>query len=129
MKISCRFAEPAEATQFIEWMTSTNNNLFDPSIVKYPSLRTVVVEKDGEPQTYVPFHPVLVLESLAQRPGLTPRENAVGLRRLQDTIESTAKQYGMAEVWWMCADKDLIHFAQQHGYEVIKTAVLRKKVE
>lgn len=128
MKITIRQAEPKDGPKFVEFATNTADNLFDPDIVNYPSLQTLAVDKDGETISYVPFHPVIVVESLAHKPGITPRENAVGLRRAQDTIEEIAKKYGIAEIWWECADPRLIEFAQRHGYRAVTTTVLRKKV-
>ena len=128
MKITIREATPADAEQFMEWFKNTPLNLSDPGIAQYPLLKTLAVDKDGETITYVPFHPVFVVESLAHKPDITPRENAVALRRAQDAIDALAKQHGVSEVWWQCSDESLIEFAQRHGYEVIKTAVLKKKV-
>jgi hypothetical protein len=50
------------------------------------------------------------------------------LRKVQNTLESLAKTYGMSEIFWMCQDESLIKFAERHGYSVIKSTVLRKKV-
>lgn len=127
MKITIRQAEAKDGPQFVEFATNTADNLFDPDIVTYPSLQTLAVDKDGETISYVPFHPVVVIESLAHKPGITPRENAVGLRRAQDTIEEIAKKYGIAEVWWECFDPSLIAFAERHGYKKAGI-VLKKKV-
>lgn len=128
MKITIRLAEEKDAEKFVEWSRSTPNNLFDPAISTYPSLITLAADKGDETISYVPFHPVVVIESIAHKPDITPRENAVVFRKAQDAIEALAKQKGIAECWWMCADESLIKFAQRHGYEVVKTTVLRKKV-
>lgn len=128
MKVTVRLAEEKDAVQFCEWERSTENNGFDPSIAQYPSLRTLVSEIDGEPALYTPFHPVIVVESLGHKPGITPRQNAISIYRADQEIEKLARSYGMAEVWWMCADQSLIKAAQVRGYEVVQTTVLRKKV-
>lgn len=128
MKVTVRIAEEKDAEQFVEWEQRTENNGFDPTIAQYPSLRTLVSEIDGEPALYTPFHPVIVVESLGHRPGITPRQNAISIYRADQAIEQLARSYGMAEVWWMCSDESLIKAAQSRGYEVVKTTVLRKKV-
>lgn len=110
-------------------MLSTEKNLFDPAISKYPSLRTLAVEIDTKPAVYVPFHPVLMVESIAHKPNISPRENAYALSKIQATLDATAKAYGIAEIYWMCADKSLIDIAQRYGYEVVNVPVLRKKVD
>lgn len=129
MKVDVRLAEEKDAPLASEWLVSTPSNLLDPDIASYPSLRTLAVDIKGEPALYVPFHPVLVVESLGHKPGITPRENAYALRKVQDALEVVATKYGIAEVWWNCSDPTLIELAKRHGYEVLTTAVtLRKKV-
>jgi hypothetical protein len=128
MKAVVRLAVEDEAPQFCEWMTTTKDNLFDPDIAKYPSLRTLAIDVDGSPAVYIPFHPVMVIESLAHRPEITNRENAVALIRGEAVVEKLARMYGMSEIYWMCKDESLIGFAQRYGYEVVDCKVLRKKL-
>jgi hypothetical protein len=128
MKTEVRLAQPSEAEQFLAWMNNTPKNMFDPDIANYPSLRTMAVDVNDAPVLYVPFHPVLCVESLAHKPDIEPKENAYALRKVQNTLESLAKTYGMSEIFWMCQDESLIKFAERHGYSVIKSTVLRKKV-
>lgn len=129
MQTTVRLADAKDSEKFVEWQYATPDNLFDSRIVDYPSLRTLAVEQDGETLTYVPFHPVIVVESLAHKPEISPKQNAVALRKAQDELEAIARGYGMAEVWWMCADESLIRFAARHGYEVVPTKVLRKRID
>lgn len=128
MKISLRAAEPKDAPQYLAWCRSTKNNLFDPGIVQYPSLLTIAIDRDAETIAYVPFHPVVVIESLAHKPDVSPRENAIGMIKAEAEILRIARAKGIAECWWMCADESLVEFALNHGYEEVKTKVLRKKV-
>lgn len=128
MKVTVRLATEKDAEEFLKWESTTPKNLFDPAIAQYPSLRTLVSEIDGEPALYTPFHPVIVVESLGHRPGLSPRHNAIAIYRADQAIEQLARDYKMAEIWWMCADETLIKAAQARGYEVVQTKVLRKRV-
>jgi hypothetical protein len=128
MKAEVRLASPTDVAKASEFIHNTPNNLLDPGIVDYPSLRVLAVDVNEDPKVFAPIHPVLVVESLAHSPGITPRENAYALRKLQDALEATAKVYGISEIWWMCADPTLIELAARHGYEEVKTKVLRKKV-
>lgn len=128
MKAEVRLASEKDVPTLSEWAYSTKNNLLDPKIAEYPNLRVLAADVNGEPALYVPFHPVMIVESLAIRPGSTPKENAYALRKIQDALEKFANVYGMAEIWWQCADDSLIKLAEHHGYEVVTTKVLRKKV-
>src|SRR4051812_4533323 len=102
MKAEVRLAQPEDAALASEWLQGTSDNLLDPSIVNYPSLRVFVADVNDSPSVFAPFHPVLVVESLGHRPDITPKENAYSIRKLQDALEKTAKAYGISEIWWMC---------------------------
>lgn len=139
MKVEARLATTEDAPKFVEWTQTTADNMFDRDISGYPSLRTLAIDKDGRTDLYVPFHPVLMVESLAHRPGIERKDNARALRKFQDTAEELAKGYGMAEIYWLCKDETLINFSERHGYEVfcrdidpktgkLTKAMLRKKV-
>jgi hypothetical protein len=129
LKVNVRLSEERDISQFVEWELSTANNDFDPAIAQYPSLRTLVVEIDGEPAVYAPFQPVVALESLGQRPGMSKLRSALALRHVQDTLEAVSRHYGMSEIWFQSSDEDLVKFAEKHGYEVLKNSVtLRKKL-
>lgn len=119
MKVTVRLAEEKDTEQFVAWEYATENNGFGSGIVKYPSLRTLVSEIDGEPALYMPFHPVIVVESLGHRPGISTRQNAIAIFRADQVVEEVARKYSMAEVWWLCSDPTLIKAAQARGYEVL----------
>lgn len=128
MKSLVRLATQEDVPTYLEYTRTTPDNLFDPDISGYPSLRTLAVEVNGRPSLYAPFHPVIVIESLAHRPNTTARENALCIYRADKVIEDHARHYGIAEVHWQCADSSLIETAQRYGYTLVKTAVLKKKI-
>lgn len=128
MKTTVRLASPADVSTYLEYNASTLMNMFDRDIAEYPSLRTLAVDVNNKPSLFVPFHPCLVIESLAHRPGISARENALCISRADQQIAEYAKAYGMSELWFMCRDGSLIEAAQKRGYEVVKSSVLRRKV-
>jgi hypothetical protein len=128
LKTEVRLADAKDVPQFVEWIANTPNNLFDPDIARYKNLRTLAVEQDGKPVLYVPTHPVLMLESLAHSPDLSPKENARAIKAAHDALLDIAKAYGMAEIVWGCEDQSLINLAVRRGYEVLPYKVLRMKV-
>lgn len=128
MQTSVTLAAQEDAPELVDWITSTPNNMLDPGIANYPSLRTLKVSVGDKSSMYMPFHPVFCVESLAHRPDIKPRENAYALRKAQDVLEQMARSYGISEILWMCKDESLIQFAGRHGYEVLTCHVLRKKV-
>lgn len=73
---------------------------------------------------------VLILESLAPMPGLSPRKEALALARLGKAIDSIAAQTGHSEVWFLCKDARVADLCKRHGYEEVSTLRLfRSKID
>jgi hypothetical protein len=86
-----RLASEQDAAKLAEWLIKTPNNLFDPDIAQYPNLRVLVVEKDGEPIIYFPFHVVFQGESLALKPDADKKHLAHGFRVLENALLALAE--------------------------------------
>lgn len=128
-KITVRPANEQDVPKFAEWALNTPKNLFDPGVMSYPSTRTLVaVDESDAPVLFQPFQPVFVLESLAPKPGSSPREIAISLARLNEALEGLAAAYGIREFMFLCEDQSVIDFAKRNGYEEIKWPVLRRKL-
>jgi hypothetical protein len=125
---SVRLASEKDAAQLVQWLTNTPDNLFDPDILSYPTLRVLVVEKDGEPLVYFPFHVVLQGESLATRPGASKKDLAYGFRLLDNAFVELAKPYGIRELFTQCADESFSSFATRHTWKSVVNKYLRRKV-
>jgi N-acetylglutamate synthase-like GNAT family acetyltransferase len=123
-----RLASEQDAAQLAEWLIKTPNNLFDPDIAQYPNLRVLVVEKDGEPIIYFPFHVVFQGESLALNPDADKKHLAHGFRVLENALLALAEPYGIREVFTACADDSFSQFAERHGWTPVQHKYLRRKV-
>lgn len=123
-----RLASEKDAAQLSEWLNKTQNNLFDPDIANYPTLRVLVVEKDGEPIIYFPFHVVFQGESLALKPDADKKDLAYGFRVLDNTFADLARQYGISELFFACADESFSAFAARHTWTPVRHKYLRRKV-
>lgn len=103
-------------------------NMFDMDVLSYP--RTVMVKaSDGEePLVYMPLQAVLMYDSLAPKPGITPRQEAVCLKKIVDAVDEAARVTGFAETWFICKDDRVADIAVRHGFQEIKNVrVLKKK--
>lgn len=125
--LTLRSASPNDARRVVEWIQSTPSNDFDPSIAEYPHLHTFVVEEDGSPLLYIPVHPVLCIESVAARPGITGRQYIEALLEAKRATESLAGQYGIREIYTSSGYEPMIKTLRRHGYEPV-TGALRKKI-
>lgn len=119
---------------FVKWVFSTPNNLFDKKVMFYPTTNTVMVEKVvgeapkgplesgksyGEPQVIIPFQATVTIESIAARPGISPREMALALRKWHDALENICKTFRIREIYFITADDSVANFALGRGYKEI----------
>lgn len=127
MKLSNRMSEfhkrQSDRDMFTEWVFGTPNNLFDQKVMFYPTTNTVVVERESEggtqePIFFAPFQAVVMLESLAPRPGLTPREMAAALSEFHKGIVNMCRALRIREIYFVCADDTIAEFVLNHPIHV-----------
>lgn len=115
---------------FSDWVWRARAiNCFDKDIVGYP--RTIMLtaeDKDG-PILYLPVQPVLMLESLAPRPEVSPRKEALALWKLGEMLDGISQAVGMQEQYFLCKDDRVADICSKHGFqELIGYRLLKKKV-
>lgn len=129
MEITIRFAEPKDAPLFTSWVKEIQElNLFDPTVMSYPTTNLLAVDKDGEPILYMPFQAVICGESLAPKPGLSKREEAIALKRVHEGLTNIAKGTGVREIVFVCKDESFAQFITHYGYEELPYKLFRFKV-
>ena len=142
MKLSLRTAEfgtrQSDRDLFTKWTHSTENNLFDPKVVFYPTTNVVVVEKETQdsdggnheiaPILFTPFQAVVMLESLAPRPGLSPREMAAALSKFHEGIVNVCRVLKIREIYFICADDRIAEFVLNHPIEVAGETIRYKEI-
>ena len=128
--VSIRAAEAGDKQNYIEWLGAAKDiNLVDPAVYTYPALNTVVVQKGDEPNLMTSFHPVLMVEALAPKPGVSPMEEARSLKVLFDGLEEIAKASGIAEIWFGCSDERVEKFVVKHGIERVSFPMFRRRIK
>jgi hypothetical protein len=129
-QIWVRPAEKKDLLNIRDWMLPIAQlNLFDPDIVNYPQTQWLCAYDESGPLLYMPYQPVISMESLAPRPGLSAREEAMALREITKTVAYKAKECRIEEIVFACKDERVIDFAQAHGFEVLPWKVLRLKLK
>lgn len=123
---SIRTAEPSDAQTYMEWLKDASDiNLVDTEVYKYPTCNTVMVDKGSEPVLGNSFHLVMMLEALAPKPGIDPKDEARALRKLYEGVRNLARATGVREVWFTCVDERLHKFVEKKGFERVNTPVFR----
>lgn len=124
-----RPAQIEDAVLYAEWLREAEHiNLIDRKVYEYPTLQTLVVERNDEPQLINSFHAVLVMEALAPKPGLTPLQEARALNELFEKIKDVARQAGIKEIVFGCKDEQLGKFIEGRGFEKVSFPVFRFKL-
>lgn len=131
MELTARMAEfharQDDRDNFTKWAHETPKNLFDPAVMFYPTTNTVVVEREIEgekvPMFFAPFQAVVMLESLAPKPGLSPREMAAVLAKFHEGIVNVCRQQRIREIYFICADERVAEFALHHPIQVAGATV------
>lgn len=126
--MTIRQAQAEDAEMYAAWLDNTKDNLLDKDVYQYPTLQTLVVEKEGKPDLINSFHAVLVMEALAPRPGITPLQEARALNELFEKVKEVARGAGIKEVMFMCKDERLQQFIERRGFERLNHPCYRFKV-
>ncbi len=107
-------ARPDDRELFTQWAFNTPTNLFDPKVMFYPTTNTVAVEREGSCIFFGPFQAVVMLESLAPKPGLSPREMAAALSKFHEGIVNICRAQNIREIYFICADERVAEFTLHH---------------
>lgn len=127
-QLKIRMARPEDVAEIGQWITKTPENLFDEAVLKYPTLRIVSAYNGEGNVAHLPAQQVLMLESLAVKPGSAPLENGQAFRDLVKAMELIASQLGIRELYFICKDKDVLGVAEHHGFERIEFPIVRMRL-
>lgn len=121
---------PEHAKQFIQWVWEARTiNCFDPDVLSYPRSCLLHAEDADGPTLFLPIHPVLMLESLAPRPGISERKEALSLWKIGEQLEEISKMTGIQEQYFLCKDDRVAEICKRHGFtELEGYRILKKKV-
>lgn len=121
-----RPAEPSDVNQVVQWSLSTPSNGFNSRLSKYPLLQTFVVEQDGVPLIYVPWHPVMCIESVAVRPTITGEQYIAALLEAKAHTETIARELMFREIYTSSDYRPMVRTLRRHGYTDVPGTALRK---
>ena len=128
----CQVSEE-DAELFIKWMfeqkKATN---FDFKTLTYPRACMACVHEENETVAMVPLHPVLQLESLAHKEGLSDAALILALRAVDEQVTQAMQNTGMCEVFFQTSNARFAETCSRHGwikdlYDPVKGTWLMKK--
>lgn len=128
-ELSPLYAVPKEnAKQYIKWAWhSRDRSSLDASVLSYPRACMATAYQDGKPILFVPLHPVLMMESLADDPELNNRQRALGLWRVAEQLDKAMKDTGIRETYFLTKDREYANKVCKHGFEEVKGFIVLKR--
>lgn len=129
-KFAIRGMEPStEGLTYIEWLKAASDvNLVDWKTLEYPSALHLTVTAGEEPVLMTTVHPILVVEALAPKPGLTPRQEAGALLKFFEGVRNLANAKGISELWFQCEDPTLEKFILGRGFVKSSPALYKMRL-
>ena len=132
MKMSVRLAKPEDAENYSEWLkASVPVSHADPHAALGTQAFTAVVDQDGKPVLMQTAQPVLMLEAIAPKPGISPVQSARAIREMWLAFQRVAKAYGVSEIWFGSDYKptqDMIAKHPKYGITPVSLQMYRMKV-
>lgn len=122
--------EPPEQQEFTDWVQKTPLNMFDPDVIGYPCAMMLKAFDENGALLYIPLQSVLMYDSIAAKPGITPKQEALSMWRIGELVDSIQKDLGYGESYFVCRDDRVADICLRHGFEEIKNVrILRHKAE
>lgn len=112
----------------VERLKTTPGNLFDPSILGYPTLQVLSAYNGNGSVAYLPIQRCLFLESLAVNQDSELMERAQAFRDLVKGSTLIASSHGIKEIYMLCEDENVLKVAEGHGFERIDYPLVRMKL-
>lgn len=111
-RILTRLAEPKDAKNTAEWAVTDGNPV--STALTYPSTFTVAVDEEEETVLFQTAHPVLMLEALVVKPGLSKRKIARAIKALYNAMKVVADTGYMKEMYFFTKNPDLMKMVEKH---------------
>lgn len=130
IKAICQM-DSVETKEFAEWVWRGRDlNMFDPEVIRYPRATMLKASSGSGALVYIPLHSVLMYESIAAKPGISAKEEALCLRRITALVDQVQQELGYGEAYFMCRDERVAEIALRHGFEEVSNVrILRHKAE
>lgn len=111
----------------LAWLEqSLGHQLFDPDVLEHKASTVLAACTPGGGSVgFLPIQQPLMMESVALRPNLTQREQALVLSRFAEyTIEECVRR-DAGEVYFLCHDPKTEHFAAKHHFKRVDLPLYR----
>lgn len=127
--VPVRGIKPEEFDTLVKWLVEQQDkNYVDLGMLSYPKT-AVLVAGNGTPNLFMPVQPVLMLESLAAKPGISGRDFMKSLKCLVDSVKEIAAKQGIAELYFFIGDKRIEKLGHYVGFEKMDLPCYRLRLK
>lgn len=117
-----------DAQLLVEYLGKTPQNLNDPEVFFYPNTQVLKSSRKGKVIAFLPAQLTVTLDAFAINPEATRREIAMSFHDLFASYVQLARERGVREINFFCANPETADFAAQHGIEEVKQRLFRYKI-
>jgi len=124
-----RFAYQEEMPTVKQWLEANPAGDFDQDILGYPTLKVICCYRE-QPDTYLPVHQAMIMETVGFRKELGLLDRAASVRDLTKASELIASSLGIREIYFLGGAEGMGELAmRQAGFEKLDTPVYRLKLK
>lgn len=110
---------PEDAQTFADWAWARREQTcFDADTLSYIRSCIAKVSDAAGPIMFLPFHPVLMFESLISKPGIGAGKTALGLHRIGQEAERIAHHTGHGEAYFITNDAAEVALVVKRGWTI-----------
>ena len=115
--VPVRGIKAEEFDTLVQWLTATQDqNMIDFGVLSYPRT-SILVAGNGEPNLFMPFQQVFMLESLAPKPGINGVEFIKSLKSLIESVKEIANKHQVKELYFFGGDERVEKLGPYIGFE------------
>lgn len=118
MPVGCVSQEDAELFRDWAWRRRIQTN-FDADTLTYPRSCMAKASDSNGALLFLPFHPVIMFESLISKPGISAGKRALSMYRIGQEVERIAQQTGHGEAYFITNDANEVAATSKRGWTVV----------
>ena len=110
--------QPADAELFIKWMwKQKDDTCFDPKVIAAPRVCMLKASSGDHPIAFVPYHPVIAIESLCIDENASQNEVALALYEIHRLVRKILADSGHIEAYFTTRNERFANLAEGRGWK------------
>ena len=109
----------------VEWLDAgRHKNRFDPEIFLREQVSILTCFNEEEILGFIPIALAMLIESLAFKPGISPRDEAKCLQAMQHHVVQRAFEKNIPDAFFVTFDETVMEFAKGYNWNEVRVPML-----